>query len=103
MPTQAKGYISGTIFVGLLLLAAGLWGWTSTGLLRYLSFLLLALFASTQKFRLPGIRGTMSAAFVFVLIAIADFSFGETMVMACSTALVQSLWKARRRNVSFQV
>src|SRR5579864_9047976 len=103
MPKRAKDYIDGTILLGILLLTLGALQWQSTNILRYASYLLLGLIASTLKVRVPRIRGTVSGGFVFVLIGIAEFSFGETMVMALSTGLVQCLWKAKRRQVRRQL
>ena len=75
MPTKAKVYIGVIVVLGFSLL---------TGVLslqprfpdlpRYLSYLLLALLASTMKVRLPGITGTISVNFLFILIGIANFT-----------------------------
>ena len=79
----------------MLLLAIGLADWKSTGLLRYLSCLVIALFFSTLKVHVQGLTGTLSFSFTFVLIGVADFSFAETLVMACASGFVQSRWKRR--------
>jgi hypothetical protein len=63
----------------------------------YLPTALLALFASTLKVRLPGIQGTISVNFLFILIAIALFSFSETVVLASAAALVQCFWRPQSR------
>ena len=89
MPKAARFYVKGIVVAGLSLLAAGLFLWTSSDPPRYLSHFLLALFVSTLKGRLPGITGTISFGFVFVLIGVAEFSFSETLAIACATGLVQ--------------
>jgi hypothetical protein len=53
--------------------------------------------ASAMKIRLPGFKTTISINFVFVLIGIALFSLGETVLIGLGGALVQSLWKTQTR------
>lgn len=103
MPRAAKLYINSTVITGLSLLAAGLFLWRSADPPRYVSHFLLALFVSTLKGRLPGITGTVSFGFVFVLIGVAEFSFSETIAIGCATGLVQCVWKPRRRPIALQV
>ncbi|MBZ5622532.1 MAG: hypothetical protein LAQ69_27930 [Acidobacteriia bacterium] len=73
----------------------------------YLVAVLLALFASTLKVHLPGITGTISVNFLFILIAIAVFTFSETVLLASVACMVQCLWRPRSRprpvQVSFNV
>ncbi len=103
MPRKAQLYIDGVVIAGLTLLAIGLYQWVTLDPLRYFSYLLLAALASTLKVNLPGITGTFSLNFLFILIGIADFSFSETMAMGCAAALVQCVWKARKRPTFVQV
>src|SRR2546426_5944053 len=103
MPRKATIFIKSTIALGLLLLAIGLAGWKSSGLLRYLSCLVIALFFSTLKVRLPGLTGSLSLNFTFVLIAVADFSFAETVAIAFGSGLMQCLWKMKRPPVALQL
>jgi hypothetical protein len=72
-------------------------------LLSYVCYFALALVTSSWKARLPGITGTISVNFLFVLIAIAAFSFSETVLLASIACIVQCLWKPRRRPRLIQV
>ncbi len=56
-----------------------------------------------MKIRLPGFKTTISINFVFILIGIALFSFGETVLIGLSGALVQSLWNTQTRPNPVQV
>jgi putative nucleotidyltransferase with HDIG domain len=100
---------STTVYIGLVIAAGaasvghGLWTWTSTDLARYLSYSIIALVASGMKVSLPSVPGTMSMNFVFVLIGIAQFSLGETLVTGCLGTLVQSLLYAKIRPKSIQL
>ena len=73
----------------------------------YLVAVLLALLAATLKVHLPGITGTISVNFLFILIAIAVFTFAETVLLASAACIVQCLWRPRSRprlvQVSFNV
>lgn len=92
---KATLYIIWVAAVGLTVFAAGVVPWQSTGLGRFVAFLFIAQLVSTQKISLPGMRGTMSPSFLFMLIGIADFSFSETLVLGCTAAFVQTIWKAK--------
>src|SRR6266702_863993 len=95
MPTKAKLYISWIAAGGLIVLAAGLSRWQSTGLPRLLAFLFLAMILSTQKICLTRIKGTMTLSFTLIMIRNEDFSFGETLLLGCTDAFVQTLWNAK--------
>jgi diguanylate cyclase (GGDEF)-like protein/putative nucleotidyltransferase with HDIG domain len=71
--------------------------WHSSNLLKFACYFFIAVIASTMKVELPGIDSTMSVTFLFVLLGILELSLGEVMVLGCTTALVQSLWKAKHR------
>src|SRR5262249_16842582 len=55
------------------------------------------------KIRLPRIRGTMSTNFLFVLIRVTEFTLVETVALAAAGALVQCLWRPRKRPALIQV
>src|SRR5260370_30193847 len=59
--------------------------------------------AAAMKIRRPGFKTTISTNFVFILIGIALFSFGETVLIGLGGALVQSLWKKQQRPKPVQV
>lgn len=82
---------------GLPLLPYALFHWHSDDFLRYICFLIIASCASVLKVQLPGIKATMSANFLFILVAIIDLSYSETLLMGCIGGLVQTLWQAKPR------
>jgi hypothetical protein len=104
MPTKAKIYIGVIVVLGFALLTGGL-------LLqprfpdgpRYLSYLVLALVASTLKVRLPGVTGTISVNFLFILIGIADFTMSETLSLGGAAILLQCVWRTKSRPRLIQV
>ncbi len=103
MNAKAKSYIACAATAGLTLLAVGLFQAGFPNPTRLSIFLLLALLASTLKVHLPGITGTMSVSFLFILMGIADYTFSETILVGCAGALLQSVWKAKRRPKPVQI
>ena len=94
MPVRAKVFIAVTAAVGAAVLATALLHWHPNDLLKFGCYLLIAVLASTMKVGLPGIEGTMSVHFLFVLLGILEFSLPETLVIGCVAALVQTYWKS---------
>ncbi len=98
MPTNAKLYIGASVTLGYALLAGTLiWFRQFPEVARYLACLSLACIASTMKVRLPGLHGTISVNFVFILMALTQFSLVETLTIAFAATLVQSLWRPKTR------
>jgi len=97
MPIRAKLYITVTAGVGVAIFVMALLHWHSDDLLRFACYLLIAALASTMKVSLPGIEGTMSVHFLFVLLGVMELSLTETLVIGCAAALLQCLWKPKRR------
>jgi hypothetical protein len=99
----AKLYISLVIAAGLTLLSWGLFHWEPAHGIRFAGYLAVVVLASTLKVRLPGMTGTIAVNFVVLLAAILALSLSELTVIAATAALVQSLWKTRRRAPAFRV
>ena len=58
---------------------------------RFLSFLIITAIASRLKVRLPGTNGNMSMNLPFILLALAELSLPEAVVIAAVSAFVQGL------------
>ena len=93
MPIQARIYIVATAAAGAAVLATSLLHFHSHDPLKFACYLLIAILASTMKVRSPGIEGSMSVHFLFVLLGILELSLPETLVIGCAAAAVQTLWK----------
>jgi hypothetical protein len=88
---SAKLFIGAMAAAGVAALAGGLMQWECKDPVRFLSFLIIAAIASRLKIKLPGTNGNMSVNLPFILIALAELSFPETVVIAAASALVQGL------------
>ena len=101
-------YIRLVIVTGAVILlhgvwTCGLWTFANADLGRYLSCSLVAVAASGMKVQLPGVEGTMSLNFLFVLIGIAEFNLGEALMMGCLGVCVQCVFQAKARLKPVQV
>ena len=93
----ALTFILTQLIAGLPLLPYALLRWHSDDYFRYACFLTVALCASVLKVHLPGIKATMSANFLFILVGILDLSYSETVLMGCLGGLVQTMWQSNPR------
>jgi diguanylate cyclase (GGDEF)-like protein/putative nucleotidyltransferase with HDIG domain len=97
MSTRTKLFVGITVSLGMVVLCSALWHWQSADLTRFFCYLAVALLASSLKVQLPGIDGTMSVNFLFILLGVMELSLPETLVIGCTATLVQSVWHARNR------
>ena len=97
MSKRATFFITTTATVGMLVLAHSIWYWQSSDLTRFVCYLLIATLASGLKIQLPGIDGTMSVNFLFILLGVLEMSMSETLVIGCTASLAQCIWWARSK------
>jgi diguanylate cyclase (GGDEF)-like protein/putative nucleotidyltransferase with HDIG domain len=95
--TGAKLFISivTALAVACFAVAGMHWQWGDT--IQFLCYVGIALLASSLKVTLPGIEGTMSVSFLFILLGVMELSYLETLVMGAASVIVQSYWKPLRR------
>ena len=97
MSTRTKLFVGITASLGMVVLCSACWHWQSADLTRFLCYLAVAILASGLKVQLPGIDGTMSVNFLFILLGVMELSLPETLVIGCTATLVQSVWHARNK------
>jgi diguanylate cyclase (GGDEF)-like protein/putative nucleotidyltransferase with HDIG domain len=95
LPTKA--FVGITASIGMVALGYSLVHWQSQDPMRFACYLVVAILASGLKVQLPGIDGTMSVNFLFILLGVLELSLPETLVIGCTATLVQSVWQARKR------
>ena len=94
---QTKAFVGVTASIGIVVLGYSLWHWQSQDLIRFACYAAVAILASGLKVQLPGIDGTMSVNFLFILLGVLELSLPETLLIGCTATLVQSVWQARKR------
>lgn len=90
---KAKLYIAFITACGIGCLMTA--DWDMQHFFRFFCYLVVCLLASGMKVNLPGILGTLSVNFLFILIGILDMSAGQTLAVGCLGALVQCVWKTK--------
>jgi putative nucleotidyltransferase with HDIG domain len=101
--SSSVAYIWLVSALGAVSLGYSLINWQTQDWTRYVFYCAIALIASRMKVKLPGVTGTMSMNFLFVLLGVAELSLAETMLMGCLAMLVQSLLHTKLRPRPVQV
>ncbi len=94
---QTKAFIGITALIGIVVLVFALSHWQCQDPMRFVCYLIVAVLASGLKVQLPGIDGTMSVNFLFILLGVLELSLPETLVIGCTASLAQSVWQLRGR------
>lgn len=95
MSAGARVFISLVVATGTGALVYGAIHPTSQNISKFICYLLVALLASRLKVNLPGITGTMSVNFLFILLGVLELSFAETLVLGTAAILVQCFYRDR--------
>jgi diguanylate cyclase (GGDEF)-like protein/putative nucleotidyltransferase with HDIG domain len=102
MSAAPRFFIAVVVLCGSIVLAYSMLHCKSESPLKFFCYLVIALAASRLKVNLPGITGTMSVNFLFVLLGVLELSLPETMVLGCAAVVVQC-FDGRDRAVPIQV
>lgn len=97
MQLRAKLYIGFVWTIGLACFGYAMARWSCANPGNYLALAIIAVIASGLKVRLPGVTGTLSVSYVFVLLSMMEFSYPETMVVASLAVGAQSLLRTKSR------
>ncbi|HET9742910.1 MAG TPA: HD domain-containing phosphohydrolase [Terriglobales bacterium] len=93
---KAGAFITFVAFVGSSVFAYGMLNWHSQDLVKLAVYLVIAAIASGLKVSLPGVNGTMSVNFLFVLLGIVELDLPEALLIGLAGVLTQILWKSRK-------
>ncbi|HTS37737.1 MAG TPA: diguanylate cyclase [Candidatus Solibacter sp.] len=91
----AKLFISLVILAGTAILAYGGIHQSSNNIAEFICYLGIAILASRLKVNLPGITGTLSVNFLFILIGVLELSFTETLILGAISMLAQCIYPDR--------
>src|SRR6202166_1393131 len=95
MTAAPRLFIAVVVICGSIVMTYSLFRSRSENPLKFFCYLVIALAASRLKLNLPGITGTMSVNFLFLLLGVLELSFSEAMVIGCAAAVVQCLDRER--------
>src|SRR5579863_7970304 len=101
----AKAFIALVVTVGLGILIYGGIHQSSKNIAEFICYLGIAILASRLRVNLPGITGTLSVNFLFILIGVLELSFTETLILGAISMLAQCVYPDRPKalQVTFNV
>jgi diguanylate cyclase (GGDEF)-like protein/putative nucleotidyltransferase with HDIG domain len=91
----ARAFIALVVISGTSVLLYGALRPSSRNIAEFICYLGIAILAARLKVNLPGVAGTMSVSFLFVLLGILQLSFSETLILGSASVLVQLLYPDR--------
>lgn len=103
LPNSAKVLIGAVAICGSAVLIRGLWDWSHVDAVRFGSFLVAAVLAAMFKVKLPGMNSSMSVNLPFILLAVAELSLPEALLVGCASTLAQCLGVAQNRRNPVQI
>jgi diguanylate cyclase (GGDEF)-like protein/putative nucleotidyltransferase with HDIG domain len=103
MPIKAKLFVTMVVLAGCVALRDSVFHPMPIDWVRFACFAGISLISSGFKVRLPGIEGTMSVNFLFILIGIVQLSLLETLAIAFMSAAMQTFWKKEKLPQPIQV
>jgi diguanylate cyclase (GGDEF)-like protein/putative nucleotidyltransferase with HDIG domain len=95
MSFGARAFIALVVISGTSVLLYGALRPSSRNIAEFICYLGIAILAARLKVNLPGVAGTMSVSFLFVLLGILQLSFSETLILGSASVLVQLLYPDR--------
>ncbi|MCX6621377.1 MAG: HD-GYP domain-containing protein [Acidobacteria bacterium] len=102
MSSRSNTYVAAIAIAAVAVLAGSAWTWHCADPVRYFCYLSIALAASALRLSIPGITGSVTVNYLFVLIGVVELSFGECVVMACLSALSECAWRHGKVNAGYQ-
>jgi signal transduction histidine kinase len=105
MSRNAKFFITMVATTGFLAAAVTLAQaqWRSGQIIQFILYLVLATLSSRMKVGLPGVTGTLSVNFVFILLSAAELPRVDTLLISCTATLAQCLLFAKVRPKPIQI
>ena len=82
-------FIAVVVLCGTTVLTYSILHGRSENPLKFFCYLVIALAASRLKVNIPGITGTMSVNFLFLLLGVLELSLSEAMALGCAAVVVQ--------------
>ncbi len=90
MSGTPRFFVAVVVLCGTMVLTYSVLHGRSENPLKFFCYLAIALAASRLKVNLPGIAGTMSVNFLFLLLGVLELSLSEAMALGCAAVVVQS-------------
>jgi putative nucleotidyltransferase with HDIG domain/diguanylate cyclase (GGDEF)-like protein len=96
MTPNAKLYVVVILLLGVSVFTLTFSDWQLQDPVKFACYYLVAIAASVLKVTVPGMAGRMPFNFVFVLIGLVQLSLPETLLLGCTTVLIECIWRRIR-------
>ena len=103
LPLDARVYILAVTVAALAVSGYSASVWRTADMGQFLLYLACGILCSNLKVCLPGITGTLSVNYLFILAAITDLSLAQTVAIGCTSGVAQLVLRARKRPRGVQV
>lgn len=103
MSSKASVFIAVVVALGITAAGFAAANWTFSNPALFAFFLLSCAATSLLRFVLPGLQGSQSVAYIFLIWGITRLTLGETILMGIASALVQSYWRCQKKPRLVQV
>ncbi len=97
MSIIARIYIAAVVLTGVLAALPAYGHWESQDLIRFGCYFALSILSSRLKVTLPGLTGSLSVLFIFILFGVVELSLAEALTIGCTATLIQCVWNYRQR------
>src|SRR5579872_1074190 len=95
LPVGARVFVGLVIVAGMAALLQAAIRPRSLNIAEFICYLGIAILASRLRVALPGIAGTLSVNFLFILIGVLELSFTETLILGAVSMMAQCLYPER--------
>jgi diguanylate cyclase (GGDEF)-like protein/putative nucleotidyltransferase with HDIG domain len=97
MSVKARAYWLGIIIAGFVCLAwaGALWNVRHEKLLQFSIYMIAAVAASGMKIKLPGIPGTLSMNYLFIIVGLFELQLASAILIGVTSVLAQVLIRPR--------
>src|SRR6202035_1335612 len=99
LPAGAQALVGLIIAAGTACLLQGAIHQSSKNIAEFICYLGIAILASRLRVTLPGITGTLSVNFLFILVAVAELSYSEALTLGAVSMLAQSIHPNRPSSI----
>ena len=99
MSLKARLYWFAVVATGLYIVASGAatWNLRQENLLKLAFYLVAAVVASWLKIKLPGVRGTLSMNYLFIIVGLLELELESAILIGILSVIAQSLIRTRAK------
>jgi diguanylate cyclase (GGDEF)-like protein/putative nucleotidyltransferase with HDIG domain len=95
LPARAQVFVGLVIAAGIVPLLQAAIHQSSKNIAEFICYLGICILSSRLRVTLPGITGTLSVNFLFILVGIAELGYAEAITLGAIAMLAQSLFPGR--------